>query len=572
MQANGHGSVSINGTLGNDTLHGGNHVADLYGWAGDDVLHGALRGGSISGGRGDDVVHSYGFGAARSEQFQTHAFGGSGDDTLYLHMSKHSDDAYTFRFGHHVFGGQGADRFVFTSLAGGKQRITGRLDDFDPTQDSIWLNDIRIDLSAPPKGVRIVEHLGQQWILIENRILYSLEGARTRSPTVKAEGRNSETLQEDHFVYWPEAWVHGVPATADVKFQNPFNFVPGRFLPREPQYENDLKALQRVYYGTRSTDSIEATDHRGQEIFGLDGNDAIYGNRGNDTLRGGNGNDYVDGYHGADGIFGDNGSDTIDGGKGHDRIWGGDGSDVIAAGSDNDTVRGGTGDDTVYGGSEEDLIFGEAGADILFGNPGHDTLSGQDGNDQLFGGSGNDTLYGGFGNDILKSGQGDDYVGGNNGNDTLYGEMGNDTIRGGEGDDLLFGGAGTDILRGGLGKDVIQGGRGADQLFGGPEADTFVFVSVGDSTAASSRDRIMDFQLKFDKIDLSEIDADVRTGGDQAFRFIGVGTFTGGGAELRYQHGNGNTLIFADINGDGRADFSIELIGQLNLLDRDFLL
>jgi Ca2+-binding RTX toxin-like protein len=66
------------------------------------------------------------------------------------------------------------------------------------------------------------------------------------------------------------------------------------------------------------------------------------------------------------------------------------------------------------------------------------------------------------------------------------------------GHDMMDGGGGNDTLNGGAGDDVIHAGTGADRLTGGTGADTFVFV------ADEGADRITDFELGVDRIDLSD--------------------------------------------------------------------
>ncbi|GHY70940.1 Leukotoxin [Vibrio cholerae] len=70
---------------------------------------------------------------------------------------------------------------------------------------------------------------------------------------------------------------------------------------------------------------------------------------------------------------------------------------------------------------------------------------------------------------------------------------GNDGLRGGTGNDTLDGGSGNDILIGGLGNDILTGGSGED---------LFKWV---DGDLDRSRDRITDFKIDEDKIDLSDL-------------------------------------------------------------------
>ncbi|MPX89663.1 type I secretion C-terminal target domain-containing protein [Salinivibrio sp. VYel1] len=98
------------------------------------------------------------------------------------------------------------------------------------------------------------------------------------------------------------------------------------------------------------------------------------------------------------------------------------------------------------------------------------------------------TLEGNYQSEILAAGTGDDTLIGNEGDDSLLGNHGDDTLDGGLGDDLLIGGQGDDTLTGGLG------------------SDTFAFLS-GDqgSIGAEAVDRITDFDVQKDTLDLSEL-------------------------------------------------------------------
>jgi hypothetical protein len=149
-----------------------------------------------------------------------------------------------------------------------------------------------------------------------------------------------------------------------------------------------------------------------------------------------------------------------------------------------------------------------------------------------------------------------------------------DVIRGTNGADTLTGSDGGNTLSGRGGKDVLEGGLGADRLSGGKGADTFLFRDIDDSTPnPGGRDLILDFsQREHDRIDLHLIDANETRSGNQAFRFIGSDDFHGRAGELRFEARSGHTLIQADTDGDGKADFAILLDDATNLRQSDFLL
>ncbi|MDF3415051.1 hypothetical protein HKX54_11345 [Sulfitobacter sp. M57] len=72
------------------------------------------------------------------------------------------------------------------------------------------------------------------------------------------------------------------------------------------------------------------------------------------------------------------------------------------------------------------------------------------------------------------------------------------TLNGRVGDDILSGGAGDDHLNGNFGNDILLDGAGADTLRGDGGRDTFVLTEDG------SRDVIQDFEMGFDRIDMTD--------------------------------------------------------------------
>jgi Ca2+-binding RTX toxin-like protein len=358
--------------------------------------------------------------------------------------------------------------------------------------------------------------------------------------------------------------------------------------------------------GTVGPDPLTGTTGN-DDIRGLGGNDTILGNDGNDTLDGGDGDDFIGGGAGNDQIAGRLGNDTIyaglgndtlDGGAGDDQIFGsagqnqllgGDGADFIQAsaggdfiggGAGNDTVRGADGNDTIYGGlgddnmaggAGNDLIFGAAGANIIWGGLGDDTVQGGSGADeiygggngtnQLFGNDGSDFIQAGAGGDLIGGGAGNDTVRGGNGADTIYGGLGNDDLAGGAGNDVIFGSAGNNIIWGGVGNDTLHGGTGKDVIVGGPGADVFVFASATHIGIGAARDVITGFVSGEDRIDLSALNT----------TFNGTGGVLGGGQASFFYFAAGGLLI-GDQNGNGAADWVLELAGAPGVVVGDFIL
>jgi len=146
---------------------------------------------------------------------------------------------------------------------------------------------------------------------------------------------------------------------------------------------------------------------------------------------------------------------------------------------------------------------------------------------------------------------------------------------GNSGANHLDGGDGRDVIDGAGGNDLITGGVGNDRLTGGLGADTFVFNAVAESnaTTASARDYVTDFSTaEGDQLDVHSIDADSVTVGQQAFNFVGTAHFSHTAGELRYAVVNGDAFVYGDTDGNGTADFSIQLHGVTSLAASDFIL
>ena len=89
---------------------------------------------------------------------------------------------------------------------------------------------------------------------------------------------------------------------------------------------------------------------------------------------------------------------------------------------------------------------------------------------------------------------------------------------------------------------------------------------------AQNRDVVTDFIHLVDRLDLSGIDADVTSAGNQAFRFIGtIGLGTTPGTVSYFVDG-GNTIVRGSTDTDNRAEFQIELAGLVTLTAEDFYL
>jgi Ca2+-binding RTX toxin-like protein len=97
-------------------------------------------------------------------------------------------------------------------------------------------------------------------------------------------------------------------------------------------------------------------------------------------------------------------------------------------------------------------------------------------------------------------------------------------------------------------------------MTGGPGADVFVFNAAGDIGVGAGRDVITDFTPGSDRIDLQALHTS----------FAGSAGLAGDGAASFYYFAGGGLLI-GDQNGDGVADWVLELTGAPAVTAHDFL-
>ena len=160
----------------------------------------------------------------------------------------------------------------------------------------------------------------------------------------------------------------------------------------------------------------------------------------------------------------------------------------------------------------------------------------------------------------------DNVMRGNDGTNTLSGLQGDDTLVGGFGNDTLLGGLGDDTLRGERGADTLQGGGETDILIGGLNNDVFDFNTAGHSTQGS-RDTIRagDGADAFedagaaqgDRIDVSGIDADTGSGGNDVFTFGGFGGL--GVGTLSLIEDGGITIVRGNTTAGGGFEFEVAI-------------
>jgi serralysin len=285
------------------------------------------------------------------------------------------------------------------------------------------------------------------------------------------------------------------------------------------------------------------------------------------------------------------GRNQVDAGTGNDKVVNmkEDGS-VILLGAGNDTyvgtgfgsfaneradiVKGGAGNDKIAVSTFKSSYFGESGKDSFFSVGEQNTFHGGSGVDSIsYIPRDDDNVSGGSGVAIdLGAGLAQtgtsrferlisiENAAGTGVADAIAGSSVSNVLRGLGGDDEIAGRGGNDVLVGGRGRDLLQGDSGADR---------FDFNGVLETTTGARRDVILDFNhAEGDRIDLRDIDANAGSSGNQAFSFIGGESFSGTAGELRFADG----IVSGDKNGDGNADFEIELSGVASVFRSDFLL
>lgn len=343
-------------------------------------------------------------------------------------------------------------------------------------------------------------------------------------------------------------------------------------------------------------------------IAGNDGNNVLNGKGGYNTLLGLKGNDTFIVTTGDNDVYGDDGIDTIDfsGGlaltawKKIDLENDGRGNNFTIFEADGPN---GFTSVWLYDKNTEKVIFkpsvgalsvtytliigdpiiagsfaGGSKSDMIIAGAGNDTLDGKAGTDAMFGGGGNDTYLVDSASDTIV-----EYAGEGSGIDTVQSTLGiyvlpvnveNLTLIGrglnGTGNSLaniLVGNSGKNSLSGGDGDDTLVGGTGQDNLTGGAGRDSFKFA-LSTESAVKTPDTITDFISGTDKVDLSGIDANSSLASDQAFTFIGSAAFSKVAGQLRFVSG----VLTGDTNGDGVADFQINLTGLTALLVSDIVL
>ena len=364
------------------------------------------------------------------------------------------------------------------------------------------------------------------------------------------------------------------------------------------------------------------------------GNDIVFGGSGDDLIIGGDGDDVLSGDEGDDQIVGNAGDDVGNGGTGNDTFFAiaetvAESSQAAAQAAPSvplqppavplattathsvslDSKVRSDGNDIYDGGEGVDTYdMSATSADIAM-DLGAGTASSEDiGTDivanieNVATGRGDDIIIGDAASNVVTAGGGSDIVATAEGNDTIVAAIGDgdDIYDGGEGIDTYDMSAtsadivvdlgagtasgadiGTDVIANienvvaGAGKDVIIASDERNKLAGGDGDDTFVFTSVGGSLPTIDRlDTIEDFEVG-DKIDLSRIDGDENSDGQQKFEFKYDSDKFEKAGEVRYKvekRDDGDyTVVMANTDDDLEEDFAIDVHGAYEFGTDDFI-
>jgi Ca2+-binding RTX toxin-like protein len=367
------------------------------------------------------------------------------------------------------------------------------------------------------------------------------------------------------------------------------------------------------------------------DLFGDANNDRLFGGADEDFLYGSTGNDVLNGGSGDDTLDGGDGFDTLDGGAGNDTVKGLAGNDAVNVTGTNaqfDAFNGGTGSDKIkvlgitaltlngFNAASQSIEVWEGNGKGLLGSANANVfnlagLTTKTGLASISGLGGNDTITGSkFADTIAAQGTEAQF-------DTMNGGLGIDTFRvdgsgavtlngfnaasqsievwDGNGQGLLGNGsanvlnlagltgvsdlpvvngeAGNDTITGSKFADAIRGGPGVDTMTGGLGGDRFDFDDVAEiGKNQGLLDGITDWG-DGDTIDLSSIDANGSKKGDKAWKFLKKegAAFTKAG-QVGFDQKKAVTYVQGDLNGDGKADFKIEVAGKIDFVKADFVL
>ena len=587
--AGGGGNDTQNGGAGDDTLNGGAGTDTLNGDADNDTLTGGAGNDTVRGGAGNDTIIQTGANDGRDT-----VDGGADVDTYQLNGAAGAEQfrIYTRAAWIALGGGRTAaanTEIVITRNGTTTASIIAELDNIeeiivntltvtspggagggtnggdtitvigDFTGTSLNFNTITIDGTAGNDTIDISS------LQSAHRIVFKSNGG---NDTIVGTLRSQDVIELPDGATaadYTSSTVNGV--TTMTNGSHSISFTAGEGTPQIGDGDDDDDDDDD--HGNPGGGDDDDDHHCGGDDDDDDGPAPAAGSNKAGTASA----DVLLGTAGADTIMALGGNDNAIGGAGADVIRGDEGDDFLSGEAGRDMLFGGAGNDDVMGGDDDDMIYGDAGADRIFGDNGRDLIDA---------GAGNDTAHGGAGDDrfVAQSGDGDDVYYGGDGIDTL--DM--SAITSATTVDLGGGGSGrgsavstlggTDTLWSvenvvtGSGADTIVASGAVNVMDGGGGNDTFRFLSTSDADG----DTILGFQPG-DKIDLSGIDANTGTAGNQSFTLV-AGSTLSGAAQLAVTHetrADGDyTVVHGSIDGDSAAELRISIKGTHNLGNADF--
>ncbi len=499
----------LQGTTGDDVIHGYAGDDTESGGSGNDQLYGGLGDDTLNGGDGDDVLH----GGDGTDTY----IGGAGYDLVSLFNLK-ATQGVVANLSTQTIANDGFGHAETMSSIEGFQAGTFFADSFtgDAGANQFW-----VAAGDTAKGLG-----GDDQFFVSD------------APALIDGGGGNDTIEG--FLRFRLLATPGLGG--GLQYGSTTNGVvvdlsQGKILDDGWGGSGLVKGIENLN-GSSEIDSLTGDDHA-NVMHGLQGSDDIFG------------------LGGADILWGDQGGDNLYGGAGDDVLHGGTGYNVLDGGAGNDTLDG-SGANGVFAYDQASYIDAPGGVHVdLAIKTAQDTVSA--GMDTLIqiedlrGSSFADVLSGNAIGNTMYAGQGDDLVHGRGGGDLIYAGGGADTVYGDGGPDTIYGEEGSDTLYGGGGTDTIIGGAGADVMTGGAGADTFVYTAVSDSPT-DHPDTITDLGAR-DFLDLTalHIKGDV---------YYSVANLPGGGVQMS---------IDIDVDGDKTMDMTI-LVSSFDIGRDHFLI
>ncbi|WP_119711255.1 M10 family metallopeptidase C-terminal domain-containing protein [Arsenophonus endosymbiont of Aleurodicus floccissimus] len=141
----------------------------------------------------------------------------------------------------------------------------------------------------------------------------------------------------------------------------------------------------------------------------------------------------------------------------------------------------------------------------------------------------------------------------------------NDEILGDEGNVVISGTEKRETIYGGKGNDNISGDEEDDRIYGSDGNDVFHYYQIDDSMF-DSPDKIIDFETgSSDTIDISAL-SQIK---GNTIEIKQVNHFSNHKNEMivHYNQSENLTSLMLDYDGNGKADFLIEIIGEVNPIE-----